>query len=126
MQEAKGRNKAMVAVSYEDIINAMWQAYVAASGARDDASGKLERKLKAQWRRLFKKHHLMPRRYLAVIQVGRSHWLVESESRPEQMHSLESHDGQIVCTCEDMTIRKHPCKHAILIKRLINENIMSE
>lgn len=76
------------------------------------------------WRRLMKAYNITPRRHLAVIHQGNGSFLVESESRAGQMHSIDIHSHG--CSCEDKQIRKPVrCKHEQLIQRLIDEDIFA-
>ena|ERR1017187_135641 len=84
-----------------------------------------KRTIMAAWGNILRKHIFQPRKYLAVIHLGKGHFAVESSSRPGKMHAVERDDsGNLHCVCEDFSMNKNPnCHHVKLIKRLAGEHI---
>lgn len=106
-----------------EVLEELWNA--AHVAFYDTSAIQHQRKIFSSWRKIFERHGLRPRRYLAVLHQGNGHFMVESRSRPGQMHAVEFEGDKFHCMCEDFTMNKNTnCEHIKHVQRLIDEDIL--
>lgn len=66
-----------------------------------------------------------PVRGMKVTRIGRHHFQVESETRPEITHIVDTSEHMPTCSCENATLSKAlMCKHIRRVGMLAEANLL--
>lgn len=106
----------MRSTTINEVLEAMWNSI------EEKTSNAIhERATKARWRKILAQHHLDQTRL--VLHVGNGHFLVNSDSRPGEFHSVDLETGD--CSCESATLSHNTnCKHLRAIKDLDKRGLL--
>src|ERR1700704_4845709 len=99
------------------ILEALWQVK---ESLDLDGGGGNKRAVKKAWREIILGNDTSEPKL--VLHVGHDHFLVSSDSRTGEFHSVDSHD--ITCSCESYVLGGRFCKHLELVKQLDKKGLL--